>query len=56
MYCVPRMLWEKIGQGRESTVATLKQNTKLLQDLQKAVLAKFGLAKVEQAPLKTAKK
>lgn len=43
---------EKIGQGRENAVLTLRQNSKLLQDLKKAVLAQFGLAKVEQTPSK----
>ncbi|MDP2600137.1 MAG: recombinase RecA [Deltaproteobacteria bacterium] len=40
---------EKIGQGRENAVLTLRQNPKMLKDVEKAVLAKFGLAKVEQA-------
>ena len=39
---------EKIGQGRENAVLTLKQNGKLMKDVEKAVFAKFGLAKVEQ--------
>ena len=41
---------EKIGQGRENAVLTLKQNGKLMKDVEKAVFAKFGLAKVEQQP------
>lgn len=40
---------EKIGQGRENAVLTLRQNPKMLKDVEKAVLAKFGLAKVEAA-------
>ena len=40
---------EKIGQGRENAVLTLRQNPKMLKAVEKAVLAKFGLAKVEQA-------
>lgn len=46
---------EKIGQGRENAVATLKQNPKLLADVEKAVLAQFGLAKVEASPAAPAK-
>ena len=38
---------EKIGQGRESAVLTLRQNPKMMKDVEKAVMAKFGLAKVE---------
>ncbi|MBI5298770.1 MAG: recombinase RecA [Deltaproteobacteria bacterium] len=45
---------EKIGQGRENAVLTLKQNGKLMKDVEKAVFAKFGLAKVEPAPAKKA--
>lgn len=41
---------EKIGQGRDNAIATLKQNAKLLKDVEKAVLAQFALAKVEAAP------
>lgn len=47
---------EKIGQGRDNAIVTLKQNPKLLQEVEKAVLAQFGLAKVEQAPQKVIKK
>lgn len=47
---------EKIGQGRENAVATLKENAKLSKDVEKAVLANFGLAKVEQAPPKLPQK
>ena len=43
---------EKIGQGRENAVLTLKQNGKLLKDVEKAVLAQYGLAKVEAAAAK----
>ncbi|MDO8527978.1 MAG: recombinase RecA [Deltaproteobacteria bacterium] len=39
---------EKIGQGRENAVATLKQNAKLSKDVEKAFMATFGLAKIEQ--------
>ncbi|MBI4224207.1 MAG: recombinase RecA, partial [Deltaproteobacteria bacterium] len=47
---------EKIGQGRENAVVTLKQNSKLMKDIEKALLAQFGLAKVESAPKPPAKK
>ncbi|OGQ38833.1 MAG: recombinase RecA [Deltaproteobacteria bacterium RIFCSPLOWO2_01_44_7] len=47
---------EKIGQGRENAVATLKENAKLSKDVEKAVLANCGLAKVEQAPPKLPQK
>lgn len=37
---------EKIGQGRENTIALLGENNKMLKDIEKAVYAEFGLAKV----------
>jgi recombination protein RecA len=38
---------EKIGQGRDATITALKANTKLLNALDTALRAKFGLAKTE---------
>lgn len=38
---------EKIGQGRENTVALLKENQKLLKEIEKSVMAQHGLVKVQ---------
>jgi len=40
---------ERIGQGRENAAQLLKENGKLFREVEKAVLAKFGLASVSKA-------
>lgn len=47
---------EKIGQGRENACSTLTENSKMLKDVEHSVLAQFGLAAVEHAVPKQAKK
>ena len=41
---------EKIGQGRENTISLLSENNKMLKDIERAVCAQFGLAKVQPTP------
>lgn len=47
---------EKIGQGREGVVEILSQNAKLLKEVERSVLAQFGLASVEHTVPKEVKK
>ncbi|MDO8493852.1 MAG: recombinase RecA [Deltaproteobacteria bacterium] len=45
---------DKIGQGKESAVVTLKENSKLLKEVHQAVQAAYGLTKVSAtAPVKS---
>ena len=47
---------ERIGQGRENAAEFLKGNTKCYRELEKVVMAKFGLAKVERIKADSAEK